>query len=125
MADIRDYDDIYEYARDQEIENEQFWGIELDEAKAEKLKRMQKMCIALADMDKDIQNNYFPFDNSNRNGSVQISVPDIYIAIDARVADMLSKLYADADYVCMSVASGRILLSFIVAEMWKSNGTKK
>lgn len=124
MADIRDYDDIYEYARDQEIENEQFWGTDLNEAKAEKLKRMQEMCMAIADADSTVRYQYLVFDNSCRNASVQVVFPNIYTDFDGEVKSLLSKLYDEADHIWMSAATGEILLTFSIKDMWNKPGKK-
>lgn len=124
MADIRDYDNIYEYAEAQEEENEQFYGTDLDETKAERLREMQKICIELADLDSGIKNEFFVFDNTCMNASVQVRFPSIFFSPDKRIASLLSDLYGKADYVWMSSASGDILLTFSIADMWKKHGKR-
>ena len=124
LHEMEQYDDILDWAEDKAAENEEFWGDDLNTEKNERLTRMREACIKLAEIDHSIKHKYMTFDNSNRNGTVQIVFPGIYFSPDKRVTDVLAKLCADADHVWLSSTNGKITMTFAVEDMWDTPGTR-
>ena len=119
MADIRDYDDIYEYARDQEIENEAFVGDVLNEKKMERLNTLKYFCKELVKAEPHIKYDETLLDNWSRNGTVSLIFPTVIYIDDARVQTIMAGLFKMADdYVISSLGGDCITMTFGIHDMW-------
>ena len=121
--EMESYSDIYEWARDKAAENEAYWGTDLSVEKNEKLTRMREIAIKIADKDKGIKHSYVPFDNSNRNATIQLDFPAVFFTADEGLFKMLGALMDEADDFCMSSLGEGIRMTFGVHNMWNNNGT--
>ena len=119
MADIRDYDDIYEYARDQQIENEAFVGDVLDERKMAKLNRLKSYCRELVKLEPHIKYDETLLDNWSRNGMVTLHFPTVIFIDNSMAQTIMEALFRVADlYVVSSLAGDRITMTFGIRDMW-------
>lgn len=131
-------DDIELWKMRKNMENESFWGMEIDPAKQERLEKLQARCILLAKRDHAIR--YMPEELTpqNRNGTVRLSLPPVLFSFDKRVSSDLAALFKLADDFCISAPrlvsedeedeflgtrdGKEILLTFGVHDMWKTYG---
>lgn len=118
MADIRDYDDIYEYARDQMAENEAFVGDVLDKRKMEKLDRMKYFCRELVKAEPSIEYKESLLDNWSRHGTVILHFPDVLFVNSKRATEIMRSLFATADSFGVSSLGEDIIISFNIYDMW-------
>lgn len=100
--------------------NESFRGEVLDDAKMARLNRLRALCRELAEIESGAESPFCVFDNTCQNGMAQIRLPEVYVFNTTRGRNILSELFARADDVMASAASGRITLTFGVRDTWKT-----
>ena len=118
MANIKDFDDIYDWANAQADENEDFIGIELDDKKMEKVEAIRTYCKKIVDRDSGVNIVPLQFDNESRNALTQLSFPALYFTGDKRLLDSMETMLNLADSFAMAAEKGRIYLTFAVHEIW-------
>lgn len=122
------------------LENESFWGMEIDPAKKKRLDDLNARCAALAKMENRIRIIPSKLTPENRHGGVRLSLPPLLFVYDKRIMNCLSELFKLADDCVMSVPrlfddddddddayigprDGReIILSFYIHDMWQTYG---
>ena len=118
MANIKDYDDIHDWAQDQIDENDDFIGIELDAKKMEKVEAIRNYCKNIVDMESAAQIVPLQFDAESRNALTQLSMPRIFFTADKRVLDALETMLDLSDGFAMTSDAGRTYMTFAVHEIW-------
>ena len=118
MANIKDYDDIHDWAQDQLDENDDFIGVEIDDKKMEKVEAIRDCCKKIVDRDSGVNIVPLQFDNESRNALTQISFPAPYFTGDKRLLDSVKTMLDIADSFAMAVEKGRIYLTFAVHDIW-------
>ena len=124
MANIKDFDDIYDWANAQADENENFIGVELDEKKMERVQAIRDCCKKIVDRDSGVQIVPLQFDNESRNALTQLSFPTPFFTGDKRVMDALETMIDIADSFSIASDAKDIYMTFIVLEIWAKWKTK-
>lgn len=124
MANITDYDDVYDFARDQRRENEVFYGRKLNKEKAERVVMLQNFAQELARRDKDFKCIPVPIDDRSRHAGVQLELGlGGYVTDDARVKELICALHRGADLVGVVAFTEKMVMNFDILDVWDEPGT--
>lgn len=118
MANIKDYDDIYDWEQDQLDENDDFIGVELDDKKMEKVEAIRTYCKKIVDRDSGVHIVPLQFDNESRNALTQLSLPGTYFTADKQILVSIKEIIDLSDSFAMAADNGRIYLTFAVHDIW-------
>lgn len=103
---------------------EHFLGIELNEEKMERLNAMRDACRRIAELEPQISNPFYPFDNKQRNASVKLETKNPLWTFNPDAIRLLSELFSLADNVSICVVDGTdtIRIMFSITDMWSKFG---
>ena len=124
LHEIEQYDDFYDWLEAKADENEAFWGTDLNEEKAARVKTLIGYAHEITQRDRYIHYELFPINNRSQNAGVQLQMSNAGIFVtDERVKELLALLSTTADLVWISALGEGIVMNFHVLQMWdtKSN----
>ena len=123
MANIKDFDDTYDWANAQADENEDFIGVELDEKKMERVRAIRDFAKKIVELDWGAR--IVPLEEGEgRNSLTQIALPTPFFTGDKRVMDALETMIDIADSFSIASDAKDIYMTFIVLEIWAKWKTK-
>lgn len=117
--EIEQHGSIYDFAAEKAEENDDFLGVELDEAKKKRLDAIGKLCEQVASLNSTAKYKRTMLDNQSRHGMEQIEWKSLALLTDRKTLDALSELFRLSDNVWLaSPVGGGILMSFCVCDIW-------